>query len=309
MNKVLIGMDRSGSYRLYLTITTGMVSEAMALHHTSPTATTALGRVLTGTGLMSLQLKEPEDRLTVQFRGDGPARSIVACGYGTGQIKGYIEDPAADLPQRADGKLDVGGLLGTGELTVVKDIGLKEPYSGTIALVSGEIAEDLTAYYYISEQQNTSIALGVKVSREMEVTAAGGMFIQMLPQAEDGAVDALEAVMKEMKAVTSVVEKVQLGSAGLTEEGMLTNMCGEIFGGMPEEYMPETLEFRNIELKCDCSGQRIERALMAVGSETLKELIEEDGEAELSCRFCGKKYHFDKEELEKLLAEAQDKGK
>lgn len=309
MSRVLTAMDRSGSYRVYLTITTDIVNEAMKLHGTSPTATAALGRVITGAGIMSLQLKEPQDRLTVQFSGDGPADKIVACGYGTGQVKAYIENPGADLPQKEDGHLDVGGLIGTGDLTVVKDIGLKEPYSGTIALVSGEIAEDLTAYYYISEQQNTSIALGVKVSRDMTVSAAGGMFIQMMPGAEEGATEALEEMIRHMEPITSIVEKVQLRSAGLTEEGMLSEMDEMIFGGMPEEYRPAALAYRDIIYRCDCSGPRIERALMAIGVDSLKEIIEEDGEAELSCRFCGKKYHFGKEQLRTLLAEAENKGK
>ena len=190
MSKVLIAMDKSGSFRVHLTITTDMCREASQIHQTTPVATAGLGRVLTGTALMSTMLGEPDNKLTVQFKGDGPARQILACADGNGNIKGYIADPNVDLPLK-NGKLDVGGSLGIGELTVIRDLGMGEPYSGTIALVSGEIAEDLAAYYFISEQMNTSVALGVKVGEDLNVVAAGGIFVQMLPDAQEGAVDAL----------------------------------------------------------------------------------------------------------------------
>lgn len=309
MSRALIGIDRSGSFRVYLTVTTDIVNEAMKIHHTSPTATAALGRVLTGAGLMSIQLKEPEDRLTVMFRGDGPAGSITACGYGDGRIKGYIENPSADLPQREDGKLDVGGLIGNGELSVVRDIGLKEPYSGTISLVSGEIAEDLTAYYYISEQRNTSIALGVKVTRDMTARAAGGMFIQMMPGAEDHCIDELEKLLKNADPITTSVEKAMLKAGAGGDDAVLEEMKNEIFGVLPDEYSVDTMEMRDIKLECDCSRERIERALIALGEDTLTQLIDEDGGAELSCRFCNAVYHFDKGELESLRTEAGKKGR
>ena len=208
MSKVLTAVDKSGSYRVYLTITTDLVEEARSLHDTSPLATAALGRVLTGAGIMSIMLKNPKDRLTVIFKGDGPAKQILAVGAGDGSVKGYIADPKVDLPLTEEGKLDVGGALGVGQLTVIKDMGLKEPYVGTIALVSGEIAEDLTAYHYISEQQNTSIALGVKVGREWQVLTAGGMFIQMLPGAQEEAIDVMEELLAKMKPITTLAAEV-----------------------------------------------------------------------------------------------------
>jgi redox-regulated HSP33 family molecular chaperone len=181
MANTLVGVDHSGSYRIYLTDTTDLVQTAQDIHHATPLATAGLGRVLTGTGIMSLLLKKEDDRMTVNFRGDGPAGQILAVGRGDGCVKGYIANPDVDLPLKSNGKLDVGGSLGDGELTVIKDLGLKEPWSGTIAFVSGEIAEDLTAYYYVSEQQNTSFALGVRVGKDGRVECAGGLFIQMLP--------------------------------------------------------------------------------------------------------------------------------
>jgi len=154
MNKALIGIDRSGSFRVYLAITTDMAEDARKIHNTSPTATSALGRVLTGAGLMGLMLKNDKDKLTVQFKGDGPAGEILATASGSGNVKGYISNPDVELPLLADGRPDVGGAVGIGVVTVIKDQGLKEPYVGRIDLVSGEIAEDLTAYFFISEQQN-----------------------------------------------------------------------------------------------------------------------------------------------------------
>ncbi|MEE3362426.1 MAG: Hsp33 family molecular chaperone HslO [Anaerovoracaceae bacterium] len=309
MSRALIGIDRSGSFRVYLTATTDIVNEAMKIHRTSPTASAALGRVLTGAGLMSIQLKEPDDRLTVIFKGDGPAGSITACGYGDGRIKGYIANPSADLPQRGDGKLDVGGLVGRGELSVVRDAGLKEPYSGTVSLVSGEIAEDLTAYYYISEQRSTSIALGVKVARDMTARAAGGMFIQMMPGAEERCIDELEALLKNADPITTTVEKAVLRAGVRGDDAVLEEMKEDIFGGLPEEYSVTTAEMRDIKLECDCSRERTERALIALGEKTLTQLIEEDGGAELSCRFCNAVYRFDRDELCSLRAEAGKKGR
>lgn len=299
-SKILIGVDKSGSYRVYLTITTPIVEEARKMHGLSPLASAALGRTLTAAGMMSVQLKGDGNRLTLIFQGDGPAKQILATGYGDGRIKGYISNPVVDLPLRPDGKLDVGGALGIGELTVVKDLGLKEPYTGSIALVSGEIADDLTAYYYISEQQNTSIALGVKVG-DMHILEAGGMFIQMLPDAEEGAIDSLEAMLKDMKPLTTNIQDVVEKGAGKSEEGLLVDLMEMIFKDMLEEYKPEVLEYKEMELKCDCSRDRMKQALMTIGKKDLEEIIEEDGQAELECHFCGNKYMFDKAELEEML--------
>lgn len=285
MSKALIAIDKSGSYRVYITITTDMVQEAAKIHDTTPVASAGLGRVLTAAGLMGIMLKDPEDKLTVNFKGDGPAGQILATAYGDGRVKGYIANPYADLPLRDDGKLDVGGSLGIGELTVIKDLGLKEPYVGTIALVSGEIADDLTAYFFISEQQNSSVALGVKVERDLSVGAAGGMIIQMLPDAEEGSVDALESMIADMEPMTSIISRVYEQSAGKSEAGMVQALLDEIFRNMPDEYRPKPLEYRDIVWDCDCSRQRLEQVLMTIGKKELKQIIEEDGQAELQCHF------------------------
>ena len=329
MNKALIAIDRSKSFRVYLTISTDLVQEAAKIHDTTPLASAGLGRVLTAAGLMGIMLKDDDNKLTLHFKGDGPARQILATAYGDGRVKGYISNPYVDLPLNDQGKLDVGGSLGVGDLTVIKDLGLKEPYTGTIALVDGEIADDLTAYFYISEQQNSSVALGVKVERDLSIGAAGGMIIQMLPDAQEGAVDALEKMIGAMSPLTTLIsglsesfdpeidrpaeaasaddsgqpagETLQADAENQEASERLAALLQEIFKDVPEEYQPEILAEREIRWECDCSRERIESALLTIGRRDLTEIIEEDGEAELQCQFCCKKYHFNKDELVEIL--------
>lgn len=329
MNKALIAIDRSKSFRVYLTISTDLVQEAAKIHDTTPLASAGLGRVLTAAGLMGIMLKDDDNKLTLHFKGDGPARQILATAYGDGRVKGYISNPYVDLPLNDQGKLDVGGSLGVGDLTVIKDLGLKEPYTGTIALVDGEIADDLTAYFYISEQQNSSVALGVKVERDLSIGAAGGMIIQMLPDAQEGAVDALEKMIGAMPPLTTLIsglsgsfdpeidrpaeaasaddsrqparETLQADAENREASERLAVLLQEIFKDVPEEYQPEILAEREIRWECDCSRERIESALLTIGRRDLTEIIEEDGEAELQCQFCCKKYHFNKDELVEIL--------
>jgi molecular chaperone Hsp33 len=301
MSKAIIGLDKSKSFRVYLTITTDMIEEVRNIHMTTPLATAGLGRVLTAAGLMGIMMKNDDHKLTVQFKGEGPAKQILATAYGDGSVKGYIANPDVDLPLTSQGKLDVGGSLGLGDLTVIRDMGLKEPYVGTIALVSGEIADDLTAYFFISEQQNSSVALGVKIERDYTVGAAGGMIIQMLPGAEEGSIDALEVMLDKLPPMTTLIEEVVKANPVKSEAGLVTALMDRIFGEMPDEYKVDAIGERDIHWNCDCSTDRMERALMSIGHSDLKEIIEEDGKAELQCQFCLKKYNFDKEQLEKLL--------
>lgn len=299
MNNTLIAVDRSGSYRVYLSVSTEMVETACRIHNCTPLAAAALGRTITGTAMMGLMLKSESDRLTVQFKGDGPAREILATANANGEVKGYIADPSVNLPLKANGKLDVGGAvkgLGTGSLTVIKDLGLKEPYVGRIELVSGEIAEDLTQYYLSSEQQPSSVALGVRMAPNGSVGAAGGMFIQVLPQADDECLTQLEETLFYMDAFTLLVQ-----DAG----GDVHQLLHLIFDRMPEKYRPEVLEERNISWHCDCSRERMEKALISIGKKDLCELIAEDRGAELTCQFCRKAYRFAEEELMTLLKEAK----
>lgn len=299
MSKAIIALDRSKSYRVYLTISTDMVQEAADIHDTTPLASAGLGRVLTAAGLMGIMLKDEDSKLTLHFKGDGPAKQILATAYGDGRVKGYISNPYVDLPLNDQGKLDVGGSLGIGDLTVIKDLGLKEPYTGTIALVDGEIADDLTAYFYISEQQNTSVALGVKVQPDLSIGAAGGMIIQMLPDAEEGSVDALEKMLTDLPPLTTLISEIPENVQGAGER--LEALLQQIFKDVPEEYQPEILQERDINWECDCSRERIENALLTIGRHDLMEIIEEDGQAELQCQFCRKKYHFNRDELVSIL--------
>ena len=305
MNKALIAIDRSKSFRVYLTISTDLVQEAAKIHDTTPLASAGLGRVLTAAGLMGIMLKDDDNKLTLHFKGDGPARQILATAYGDGRVKGYISNPYVDLPLNDQGKLDVGGSLGVGDLTVIKDLGLKEPYTGTIALVDGEIADDLS------------------------IGAAGGMIIQMLPDAQEGAVDALEKMIGAMPPLTTLIsglsgssdpeidrpaeaasaddsgqpagEALQADAENQAASERLAALLQEIFKDVPEEYQPEILAEREIRWECDCSRERIESALLTIGRRDLTEIIEEDGEAELQCQFCCKKYHFNKDELVEIL--------
>ena len=206
------------------------------------------------------------------------------------------------MPLKENGKLDVGGSLGTGTLTVIKDLGLKEPYIGKIALVSGEIAEDLTAYYYISEQQNSAISLGVKVERDLSVGCAGGMIIQVLPDASEEAIDQLEKLVGALPPLTTLIDRVSAAAPKADEEERLSLLAAEIFSSLPPDFGLRPLETQNIDWYCDCSQERLEQALMTIGAEDLTEIIEEDGQAELVCQFCLKKYHFDKAHLERILA-------
>lgn len=301
MSKAVIAIDKSKSYRVYAAITTDMVQKAADIHQTTPLASAGLGRALTAAGLMGIMLKNDQEKLTLNFKGDGPAKQILTTAYGDGSVKGYIANPYVDLPLKENGKLDVGGSLGIGELTVIKDIGLKEPYIGTIALVSGEIADDLTAYFFISEQQNSSVALGVRVERDLSIGAAGGMIIQMLPQAEEGAVDALEEMIGKMPPMTTLISRASEGAAAMTESGIVRRLMENIFEDMPDEYKPQILEERQIEWNCDCSHEKMARALATIGKKDMQEIIEEDGQAELQCHFCLKKYDFSRQELTEIL--------
>jgi molecular chaperone Hsp33 len=301
MNKALTAMDTSGSFRVHLAITTDMVEEARRIHQTSPLATAALGRVLTGAGLMGVMMKNPKDKLTVQFKGDGPAKEILATAKGSGAVKGYISVPSVDLPLKEDGRLDVGGAIGIGTLTVIKDQGMKEPYLGRIDLASGEIAEDFTAYFFLSEQQSTSVVLGVRQTEDGAVAAAGGMIIQMMPEGEPGAVEALEERLATLPSFSQLVWEAveEAGSEG--PEAACDALLHKVFDPLPEAYQVRALAYGDIGWDCDCSVERLEQVLLSIGETDLRHLVEEDGKADLTCQFCTKKYHFDREHMEMLL--------
>ena len=272
MSKAIIALDKSKSFRVYLTITTDMVEQVRNIHQTTPLATAGLGRVLTAAGLMGIMMKNGHDKLTVQFKGEGSARQILATAYGTGDVKGYIANPDVDLPLTKDGKLDVGGSLGLGDLTVIKDLGMKEPYNGFVPIVSGEIAEDITSYYATSEQIPTVCALGVLVNPDLSVKKAGGYILQLLPFTEDEIITKIENNLKMVKPVTA-----------LLDEGWDIE---EIVKDVLQGFEVEVIYSQEVEYKCKCEREKVEQTLQGLGEKELQEMIAEMPTVEVKCHFC-----------------------
>ena len=287
------GSSAGGEIRVLTAITTELVNEAQRIHHTYPTATAALGRLLTGAALMGAAgLKNETDSMTIQIRGEGEIKNLVAVTDCQSHVRGYISNPYVDRPLNDKGKLDVGGAIGGGYMSVVRDLGLKEPYVGQTPLVSGEIAEDLTYYYAKSEQTPTSIALGVLVDTDNSVLASGGFMIQMLPGATDEMAKSLEEILKNLPPVTTMIRD------GMSAEDILFRVT-EGFSMICENKAVTP------KYECKCSKERMEKALISIGADELTQLINEQGQAELPCQFCDNKYMFSKSELESLLKRAK----
>lgn len=270
---------------------TALVERARAIHDTWPVATAALGRTLLAASMMGNMLKEENGSVTLRINGGGPLGTITAVSDSVGNVRGYVQNPAVDVPRKAHAKLDVGVAVGCdGDITVIKDIGLKDPYVGSVQLVGGEIAEDLAAYYAESEQIPTACALGVLIAPEQTVSAAGGYLIQLLPGAEDSVIDQIEAGIREVGAVSGLLAE------GVTAEELLRRVLST--------FELELLERTPVEYRCYCSRERVSRALLSMGGQELRAMIEEQGSAELTCQFCDAVYRFSKEELEALLKAA-----
>lgn len=267
-----------------------LVERARTIHTLLPMATAALGRTLLGASMMGDMLKEQNGSLTLQIKGGGPLGTVLAVSDCQGSVRGYVQNPHVDLVEKEPGKLDVGAAVGmTGTLTVIKDIGMKEPYVGSIGLFSGEIADDLAMYFVESEQIPTACALGVLVGTDQSVTSAGGYLIQLLPGAGEDIITKIEAGVRRVGSVSRVLE------TGTDAEGLLRAVLSD--------FDLEILEKHPIEYRCYCSRERVTRALISMGREELADLIREQGEAELTCQFCDKIYRYSKPELEKLLEE------
>ena len=285
---IIRGIDKKGTIRLFVASSTNLVEKARIIHNTSPTATAALGRALTAAAMMGIAMKGEKDSLTFKIKGDGPIGNIITVANNKGEVKGYVDYPYKDMPSRADGKLDVGGLVGkNGQLAIIRDLGLKEPYIGMSNLVSGEIAEDLVNYFYISEQQPSAINLGVLIDKDISVKAAGGYMLQLLPNVEDEDIDRIEEILKQAKPISTLIDE------GLTPEQVME----ELFG----EFEMEVLDRNYIEYKCNCQRKKIESILLSLGKKEIKYIIEEDGQTEIGCHFCNEKYIFSKDELQKLI--------
>lgn len=272
---------------------TDIVERARSIHHTSPTATAALGRSLLACSMMGNQLKGEGNSITLQFRGNGPLGGVTCVSDFEGNVRGYVVNPAADVPRKSEGKLDVGAAVGQdGSLTVIKDLGMRDPYVGSIGLVSGEIAEDVTAYFAESEQIPTACALGVLVHKETgEVITAGGYLIQLLPGADEETIDKVERGLRKVGYVSS---RLNEGASAL-----------ELIREVLYEFEVEVLEHNPVEYRCYCDRERVVKALISMGSEELRSLIDEEGQAEMTCQFCDEVYHFTREELEEIYRDMQ----
>ncbi len=289
MDYILRATAGNGAVRLFVATTKDTVQKAFEYHRTSPVISAALGRALTGAAMMGSMLKGEDDLLTLQFKGDGPAGIITVTADSRARVKGYAGEPQVDLPLKPDGKLDVGAAVGKGTLTVMKDMGLKEPYIGQIPIQTGEIAEDLTYYFAKSEQTPSAVALGVLVDRDYSIKQAGGFIIQLMPEATEDDIFSLEIKLNEMEPVTTMLEK------GMTPEDITDYLIGDM--------NPNILDKIPVEYYCSCSRQRVEKALISLGKKEIARIIEEDGKATLHCHFCNKDYEFTENDLLRLLRE------
>ena len=277
--------------RAFAATTKELVEKARAAHDTSPVATAALGRLLTGGVMMGVMMKGEKDLLTLQVKGDGPIGGITVTADSQGHVKGYVENPDVLLPANALGKLDVGGAVGNGMLRVIKDMGLKEPYVGQVALETGELGDDLTYYFATSEQVPSSVGLGVLMEKDNTVKQAGGFIIQMMPFTDEKVIEALEKKISEVQSVTSML------NLGMTPEDILNELLGE--------FHPEISEKIPAEFHCDCSKKRVEKVLISLGKKELTSIINDGKPVELKCHFCNSGYTFTTEELKEILKKSR----
>lgn len=283
---IVRAMAGDGQIRAFAATTRDITETARQAHNTSPVVSAALGRLLTGGAMMGVMMQNEDDLLTVQVKGSGPMKGMTVTADAKGNVKGYPEVPDAMLPPNSKGKLDVGGIVGIGIMTVIKDMGLKEPYVGQIALQTGEIADDLTYYFATSEQVPSAVGLGVLMSKDNTVRQSGGFIIQLMPFADDALIDRLEKKVAEITSVTEMLEK------GMTPEDILEYILGD-FGLEITETIPT-------QFYCNCSKERVSKALASLGKMDLDEMIEDGKPIEVNCHFCNKNYVFDIDELKEI---------
>lgn len=279
--------------RAFAATTRELTEFARGAHNTSPVATAALGRLLNA-GVMMGAMMKGEDILTIKIQGDGPMGGLTVTADAQGNVKGYVFNPEVMLPPNEKGKLDVGGAVGIGVLSVIKDIGLKDPYVGQTILVTGEIAEDLTYYYATSEQTPSSVALGVLMNKENTVRQAGGFIIQLLPGASDEVIDKLETKLGQVTSITELLD------AGNTPEMILEELLGE-FGLEIMDKIP-------VKFACNCDKARVEKAIISIGRKEIQDMIDEGETIEVNCHFCNTNYSFTVDELSLLLEKASETG-
>ena len=293
-DRLVRAISKDGFVKAVAVSTRDLTERARQIHKTLPVGTAALGRTLAAASMMGNALKSDGSSLTLQIKGDGPLGKILAVSDNEGNVRGTVDNPSVDIPLRSDGKLDVGAAVGMdGMLTVIRDLNMKEPYVGSVGLLGGEIAEDLAAYFVESEQIPTACGLGVLVDRDQSVLTAGGYLIQLLPGASDDVITMVEGGIYAAGPVTELLKEDD------DPESLLRRVMSD--------FELEILETTPIEYRCYCSRERMEAALISLGPEELQKLIEEQGDAELTCRFCDNVQKFTKEQLEAMLLDMQKK--
>lgn len=287
-DKIIRATAKEGMIRIIAGSTTELVDRARDIHGCTPLATAALGRMLTAGALLGTTLKSQKEVLTLRMNGGGDAEGIIVTAYEGGRVKGYIGNPYGDLPLNSKGKLDVGGYIGkNGNLMLIKDLGMKDPYVGQVPIFSGEVAEDLAYYFTVSEQTPSAVALGVLVDTDYSVKVAGGFIIQMMPGADELLADIITYRLEEIPSITTLLNE------GKTIEQVIEYIFDDMDLKILEEMKPE--------FKCDCSKEKVEKALISIGEKDLKEIYDEGKDEELKCHFCNTSYVFTKEEIGQLL--------
>lgn len=287
-DKIIRATAKDGMIRIIAGSTTELVDGARDIHGCTPLATAALGRMLTAGALLGTTLKSQKEVLTLRMNGGGDAEGIIVTAYEGGRVKGYIGNPYGDLPLNSKGKLDVGGYIGkNGNLMLIKDLGMKDPYVGQVPIFSGEVAEDLAYYFTVSEQTPSAVALGVLVDTDYSVKVAGGFIIQMMPGADELLADIITYRLEEIPSITTLLNE------GKTIEQVIEYIFDDMDLKILEEMKPE--------FKCDCSKEKVEKALISIGEKDLKEIYDEGKDEELKCHFCNTSYVFTKEEVGQLL--------
>lgn len=288
MDYIIRAINKEKDVKIQVAITTELVEKARKTHNLTKTASAVLGRTLSAGIILAEDMKNEKDSITVNINGDGPVGRIVATAKNNGKIKGYVQNPNADADVReSDGKLDVSGLVGNGTLTVVRDLGMREPYVGQVPLVSGEIAEDFANYLYTSDQVPSVVGLGVLVDTDLTIKSSGGFILQLMPGTSEETICKIEENLKDLPTVTQMIE------SGFNAEDILNRVM--------QGFEMKILNKKEISFDCDCSKEKVEDALVSLGTKEIEEIIKEDKKAEIQCHFCNTFYNFDEEDLNKIL--------
>lgn len=288
------GMDKQGRLRAFVTRTTGVVEEARKIHNTSATSTAAIGRLLTAGLMMAATMKNDKDLLTLKVSGDGPIGTLTVSANSKGEVKGLVDNPSADVPSTKDGNLNVGAIVGNnGTFTSITDVGMKEPYVSQTSLITGEIGDDIANFYSESEQIPAAVGLGVLVDKNLSCKAAGGFIIQLLPFITSEEIRMIEKSLQNARPLSTMIDE------GYTPE--------EILDELLSEFEMEVTDKLDVNYYCDCSLEKTEKVLISLGEKEIEDIIVEDGECEIVCHFCNKKYHFSKLDLDKILLTIKNK--